>query len=158
MTYIIANIDGSQRAFQETLSTLRFARRAKMIKNTVGTIEEMKPLRRLHSNSNFWWQAVVNQNMEEDVISLKQEITKLQQQLHSLRGRKLGGNGKLKLGPAGMIWLWQACTRSRIWNNMCYFIDEEMVSIRKLLKTALEKQQEGNVSSIHPMNVLHLCF
>lgn len=99
VTYIIANIDGSQRAFQETLSTLRFARRAKMIKNT----------------------AVVNQNMEEDVISLKQEITKLQQQLHSLRGRKLGGNGKLKLGPA----------------------DEEMVSIRKLLKTALEKQQEA---------------
>jgi hypothetical protein len=41
--------------------------------------------------------------MEEDVISLKQEITKLQQQLHSLRGRKLGGSGKLKLGPAGKI-------------------------------------------------------
>ncbi|KAJ2964985.1 hypothetical protein NQZ79_g183 [Umbelopsis isabellina] len=65
--------------------------------------------------------AVVNQNMEEDVISLKQEITKLQQQLHSLRGRKLGGNGKLRLGPA----------------------EEDMISIRKLLKTALEKQQEA---------------
>ncbi|CAO3663967.1 unnamed protein product [Umbelopsis vinacea] len=99
VTYVIANIDASQRAYQETLSTLRFAQRAKMIKNT----------------------AIVNQNVEEDVLSLKQEIAKLQQQVHRLRGHRLGDT-KSKAVAGG----------------------EDISSVRILLRAALEKQQEGS--------------
>ncbi|CAO3682327.1 unnamed protein product [Umbelopsis ramanniana] len=98
VTYIIANIDASPRAYQETLSTLRFAQRAKMIKNT----------------------AIVNQNVEEDVLSLKQEVSKLQQQLHQLKNRIKGGS-KGKAVSEG----------------------ENISSVRTLLRAALEKQQEA---------------
>jgi hypothetical protein len=36
--------------------------------------------------------AIVNQNVEEDVLSLKQEVSKLQQQLHQLKNRLKGGS------------------------------------------------------------------
>jgi hypothetical protein len=44
----------------------------------------------------------VNQNVEEDVLSLKQEVSKLQQQLHQLKNR-LKGNSKEKAVSEGMI-------------------------------------------------------
>ena len=43
----------------------------------------------------------MNQNVEEDVLSLKQEVAKLQQQLHQLKNR-LKGSSKGKAVSEGM--------------------------------------------------------
>ncbi|XP_062599785.1 kinesin-like protein KIF15 [Saccostrea cucullata] len=58
-THIIACIHPGSKSFGETLSTLHFARRAKMIKN----------------------KAVVNEDTQGNVISLQQEIKRLKEQL-----------------------------------------------------------------------------
>ena len=63
MTAIVATVSPAQTAASETLSTLRFATDAKMIKNT----------------------AVVNEVRFGSVAALQQEITRLQQELRQLR-------------------------------------------------------------------------
>ena len=62
-TYIIANVHPSSKCFGETLSTLNFARRAKMIKNN----------------------AVVNEDVMGNVKELQAEIRKLKEQLSEMR-------------------------------------------------------------------------
>ena len=65
-TSLIANINPAQKYYQETVSTVKFAKRAKMIRN----------------------RAVVNEEHSGDIESLKQEIRRLKQELldvpHSL--------------------------------------------------------------------------
>ncbi|XP_048576584.1 kinesin-like protein KIF15 isoform X2 [Nematostella vectensis] len=62
-TYIIANVHPSAKCFGETLSTLNFARRAKMIKN----------------------KAVINEDSTGSVIALQAEIKKLREEVSRLR-------------------------------------------------------------------------
>uniref|UniRef100_A0A7M5WTB1 Kinesin motor domain-containing protein n=1 Tax=Clytia hemisphaerica TaxID=252671 RepID=A0A7M5WTB1_9CNID len=62
-TFIIANVHPSSRCFGETLSTLNFARRAKMIKN----------------------KAVMNEDVTGNVRELQQEIRKLKEMLSQAR-------------------------------------------------------------------------
>ncbi|GCB74529.1 hypothetical protein scyTo_0003620 [Scyliorhinus torazame] len=61
-TYIIANVHPGSRCFGETLSTLQFARRAKLIKN----------------------KAIVNEDTQGNVHQLQAEIKKLKEQLSEL--------------------------------------------------------------------------
>ncbi|XP_067857923.1 kinesin-like protein KIF15 [Heptranchias perlo] len=61
-TYIIANVHPGSRCFGETLSTLQFARRAKLIKN----------------------KAIVNEDTQGNVHQLQAEIKKLKEQLAEL--------------------------------------------------------------------------
>ncbi|KAF7647426.1 hypothetical protein LDENG_00172690, partial [Lucifuga dentata] len=58
-TYIIANVHPGSKCFGETLSTLQFAQRAKLIKNT----------------------AVINEDMQGNVRQLQAEVKKLKDQL-----------------------------------------------------------------------------
>lgn len=62
-TVMIANVSPSPANLHETISTLRFARRAKFIKNT----------------------AVVNEDLTADASQLKQEISRLKQELSRYR-------------------------------------------------------------------------
>ncbi|XP_067910518.1 kinesin-like protein KIF15 isoform X2 [Heterodontus francisci] len=61
-TYIIANVHPGSRCFGETLSTLQFARRAKLIKN----------------------KAIVNEDTQGNIHQLQAEIKKLKEQLSEL--------------------------------------------------------------------------
>ncbi|GCC29575.1 hypothetical protein chiPu_0008018 [Chiloscyllium punctatum] len=61
-TYIIANVHPGSRCFGETLSTLQFARRAKLIKN----------------------KAIVNEDTQGNIPQLQAEIKKLKEQLSEL--------------------------------------------------------------------------
>ena len=70
-TYIIANVHPSSKCFGETLSTLNFARRAKMIKNN----------------------AVVNEDVMGNVKELQAEIKKLKDQLRELAENPASENG-----------------------------------------------------------------
>ena len=70
-TYMIANISPAARSFGETLSTLQFAQRAKMIKN----------------------KAVINEDISGSVNQLQEEIRKLKQQLMA------GGAGPMQIVP-----------------------------------------------------------
>ncbi|KAJ3673243.1 hypothetical protein LUZ60_006617 [Juncus effusus] len=72
-TTIIANISPSNCCSLETLSTLKFAQRAKFIKNN----------------------AIVNEDASGDVISMRLQIQQLKKELAQYRG--LGNNGSLKL-------------------------------------------------------------
>ena len=63
-TYLIACVHPSARCFGETLSTLNFARRAKMIKN----------------------KAVINENTTGNVLQLQAEIKRLRALLEQGRG------------------------------------------------------------------------
>ncbi|XP_031571962.1 kinesin-like protein KIF15 isoform X2 [Actinia tenebrosa] len=67
-TYIIANVHPSAKCFGETLSTLNFARRAKMIKN----------------------RAVVNEDSTGSVTALQAEIRKLREELSKARSAMNG--------------------------------------------------------------------
>lgn len=66
-TRVIANISPSSVSRAETLSTLRFAQRAKLIKN----------------------QAVVNKDVHGDLSSLRAEINRLRQELFALQSQCL---------------------------------------------------------------------
>ncbi|XP_078338905.1 kinesin-like protein KIF15 isoform X1 [Crassostrea virginica] len=66
-THIIACIHPGSKSFGETLSTLHFARRAKMIKN----------------------KAVVNEDTQGNVLSLQQEIKRLKEQLSAFMSGEL---------------------------------------------------------------------
>ena len=63
-TFIIANVSMAAKCFGETLSTLSFARRAKMIRN----------------------KAIVNEDTTGNVIQLQIEIKKLREELGRLKG------------------------------------------------------------------------
>nr|AMS24235.1 kinesin 12-Ia protein [Marsilea vestita] len=80
-TTIIANISPSNCNALETLSTLKFAQRAKFIRNN----------------------AVVNENAAGDVIALRLQITQLKQEVSRLRMLTLGGNGAVELAAEGSI-------------------------------------------------------
>ncbi|KAI8870787.1 kinesin-domain-containing protein [Ramicandelaber brevisporus] len=71
VTYIIANVSPSLVNASETLSTLRFAARAKMIQN----------------------KAVVNHNLQGNVTQLQEEIRRLRHELEVVRQGGGGGGG-----------------------------------------------------------------
>jgi len=73
-TYIIANVHPSSRCFGETLSTLSFARRAKMIKN----------------------KAVMNEDVTGNVPELQKEIRKLKEQLSQFKASSLNPETVIK--------------------------------------------------------------
>ncbi|KAM1394198.1 hypothetical protein ACFX2F_030277 [Malus domestica] len=70
-TIIIANISPSSCCSLETLSTLKFAQRAKFIKNN----------------------AIVNEDASGDVIAMRVQIQQLKKEVSHLRGLVNGGNG-----------------------------------------------------------------
>ncbi len=65
-TNLVANVHPSARCFGESLSTLNFARRTKMIKN----------------------KAVVNEDTTGNVLQLQTEIRRLKEQLEKFRGEQ----------------------------------------------------------------------
>uniref|UniRef100_A0A0D3CJB8 Kinesin motor domain-containing protein n=1 Tax=Brassica oleracea var. oleracea TaxID=109376 RepID=A0A0D3CJB8_BRAOL len=88
-TMIIANVSPSLCSINETLSTLKFAQRAKLIQNNVVcdyssiTTSSMK-LDLTQVCFIFMFQAKVNEDASGDVTALQQEIRKLKVQLSSL--------------------------------------------------------------------------
>ncbi|KAK2826058.1 hypothetical protein Q5P01_020272 [Channa striata] len=80
-TYIIANVHPGSKCFGETLSTLQFAQRAKLIKN----------------------KAIINEDTQGNVRQLQAEVKKLKEQLaHALDNRRdvAPGGSELPLGPS----------------------------------------------------------
>ncbi|XP_065822767.1 kinesin-like protein KIF15 [Labrus bergylta] len=85
-TYIIANVHPGSKCFGETLSTLHFAQRAKLIKN----------------------KAIINEDTQGNVRQLQAEVKKLKEQLalaHGSQGVDYGrdlapGGPELPMGPA----------------------------------------------------------
>ncbi|XP_039592110.1 kinesin-like protein KIF15-A isoform X2 [Polypterus senegalus] len=73
-TFIIANVHPGSKCFGETLSTLHFAQRAKLIKN----------------------KAVVNEDTEGNVRQLQAELKKLKEQLSLITGQRMQGAGQLQ--------------------------------------------------------------
>ena len=67
-TFMVANISPADRCFGETLSTLQFARRAKMIKN----------------------KAIINEDVSGNLASLQAQIRALKQQLANTNGPQAG--------------------------------------------------------------------
>ncbi|XP_008398270.1 kinesin-like protein KIF15 isoform X1 [Poecilia reticulata] len=82
-TYIIANVHPGSKCFGETLSTLQFAQRAKLIKN----------------------KAVINEDTQGNVKQLQAEVKKLKEQLAqaltSSAGDSAPGGPQPLLGPSG---------------------------------------------------------
>ena len=75
MTYIIANVSPAELNFGETLSTLKFAARAKFIKN----------------------KAMVNEDSSGSLTALQEENRKLKEQLRSMAANAGAGGVALSL-------------------------------------------------------------
>ncbi|KAH9699329.1 kinesin-like protein KIN-12E [Citrus sinensis] len=93
-TIIIANISPSSCCSLETLSTLKFAQRAKFIKNNVCdlctsffNVSLVTSDRVSHSRL----QAIVNEDASGDVIAMRMEIQQLKKEVSRLRGIAHGG-------------------------------------------------------------------
>uniref|UniRef100_A0AAA9T2V7 Kinesin-like protein KIF15 n=1 Tax=Bos taurus TaxID=9913 RepID=A0AAA9T2V7_BOVIN len=95
-TVIIANVHPGSRCFGETLSTLNFAQRAKLIKNKVSAHQALLPLG--FSRQEHWSglpfpspmhesekvKAVVNEDTQGNVTQLQAEVKRLKEQLAQL--------------------------------------------------------------------------
>lgn len=106
-TYIIANVHPGSKCFGETLSTLQFAQRAKLIKNKV-FLGKKKKKSKVNQRFCRWeyeewcfswysslpyflilfvlsWQAIINEDTQGNVRQLQAEVKKLKEQLaHAL--------------------------------------------------------------------------
>lgn len=112
-TYIIANVHPGSKCFGETLSTLQFAQRAKLIKNKVqrnrvaqlncgeevGYIfchQAYKALIQFFMS----WQAIINEDTQGNVRQLQAEVKKLKEQLAHALACQAGDYGK-DVAPGG---------------------------------------------------------
>lgn len=87
-TYIIANVHPGSKCFGETLSTLHFAQRAKLIKNKVSDTTLYCVRTNLNKFCDFkikaiilFCQAIINEDTQGNVRQLQAEVKKLKEQL-----------------------------------------------------------------------------
>lgn len=111
-TYIIANVHPGSKCFGETLSTLHFAQRAKLIKNKVYQNETQRycvqevGYRLCHREYKslilfiLSWQAIINEDTQGNVRQLQAEVKKLKEQLARALASQAGDCGK-DVAPGG---------------------------------------------------------
>lgn len=103
-TYIIANVHPGSKCFGETLSTLQFAQRAKLIKNKVQEKIVRYSFCRWEYEALILFilsrQAIINEDTQGNVRQLQAEVKKLKEQLANALASQTGDCGK-DVAPGG---------------------------------------------------------
>lgn len=120
-TSIIATVDPGLKSYGETLSTLRFADRAKMIRNN----------------------AVINESSAGTLNQLQSEIKRLQSEIHSLRAQNAASAASSSSGPISPRNL--SADAAAPATPLEIERDERICELEELFRTMVERLQKANV-------------